>query len=298
MGAGRLWNNLSGAVPNAILGAAPLEGGFAWLAPCQRTPQPADPAPSNRAEAYHQFMLGRLLNGQGETEEAAAAYQRAAELDPTSAEILGELAELYAQQGRVQDAIATAESALELDSASVQGHWVLGNIYVAFAEQPGGGASSGDSPSPARQAIGHLEQARQPLVFNPGLELRLGNLYVQVEDFEAALEILEPLARRTSNSRGVVLGLTDAYAGVGRLDDAVDTLEGLLAEQPFSRGLSRLARLYEMQDRWADAADAYERALQRRPDSRTLKFRLARALLTDGRTASRARSAPVVDRRG
>ena len=231
-------------------------------------------------------MLGRLLNGQGETEEAAAAYQRAAELDPASAEILGELAELYAQQGRVQDAISTADSALELDSASVQGHWVLGNIYAAFADQPGGGTSSGDSPSPARQAISHLEQARQPRVFNPDLELRLGNLYVQVEDFEAALEILEPLARRTSSSRGVGLGLTDAYAGVGRLDDAVDTLEGLLAEQPFSRGLSSLARLYEMQDRWADAADAYERALQRRPDSRTLKFRLARALLTDGRTAA------------
>lgn len=243
--------------------------------------QTSEPSGGSRGEAYHQFMLGRALNGQGDTEAAIAAYRRAAELDPTSAEIPGELAELFAQQGRIQEAIATAESALDLDPDSVQGNWVLGNIYAAFAEQPG--AQPERAESSARRAIDHLEKARQPLVFNPGLELRVGSLYLLLGDYQAAVEVLEPLAQSAPDAREVVLRLADAYAGVGRTSDAVDTLQTLLAREPFSRGFTRLADLLEDLDRWDDAVTAYERAIEQRPDSRTLKYRLARALLNAGR---------------
>jgi tetratricopeptide (TPR) repeat protein len=263
-----------------VIGCAALSG--TPHAAAQASDQPA----AARAEAYHQFMLGRWLNGQSETEAAIVAYRRAAELDPTSAEILGELAELFAQQGRIQEAIATAESALAIDPDSIQGNWVLGNIYAAFAEQPGADPTPVRTESSARRAIDHLERARQPLVFNPGLELRLGSLYLQVEDYAAALETLEALADQAPDAREVLLRLAEAYVGVDRVDDAIVTLEDLVEREPFSRGFSRLAILYESQDRWADAVTAYERAIEQRPDSRTLKFRLARALLNDGRIAA------------
>ncbi len=241
------------------------------------------PASNARAESYHQFMLGRQLNGAGEIEAAIAAYRLAAELAPESAEVLGELAELFAQQGRVDEAIQTAERALELAPDNTQGHWVLGNVYAAFAEQPGGGTALGGSPeAAARRALGHLEQARQPLSYNPGLELRVGRLQLQLGDYDAAIQTLEALADRVPESPDVVLSVADAYEAADRSAEAIARLEQLLQLRPSSRASSRLAGLYERQERWSDAAAAYRSALSRRPDSQTLKLRLARALLSGG----------------
>ena len=53
------------------------------------------PSPASKAEAYYQFMLGRHLEGEDELEQSIAAFQKAAALDPTAAEVPAELAALY-----------------------------------------------------------------------------------------------------------------------------------------------------------------------------------------------------------
>src|SRR5262245_59650351 len=63
--------------------------------------------------AYYEFMMGMQLETQGDAPGAAAAYQRAEKLDPSSAEIPAALAELYARLNRPTEAIAAGERAVK-----------------------------------------------------------------------------------------------------------------------------------------------------------------------------------------
>src|SRR4051812_45697388 len=67
------------------------------------------------AEAYTQFLLAQRLENADDADGAIAAYKRAIELDPGSADIAAELASLYYRANRAQDAVNTAEGALKLD---------------------------------------------------------------------------------------------------------------------------------------------------------------------------------------
>src|SRR5262249_19051072 len=80
-------------------------------APARAGQPPADPT----GQAYAQFLLGHYLEEADDVNGAIAAYKRAMELDPRSAEIAAELAGLYMRQNRAQDALSTAEHALTLD---------------------------------------------------------------------------------------------------------------------------------------------------------------------------------------
>src|SRR5688572_33287169 len=51
--------------------------------------------PQNPSNAYYEFLLARRLEGEGDSDRALAALQRAAAADPTSAEIKAEIAGLY-----------------------------------------------------------------------------------------------------------------------------------------------------------------------------------------------------------
>ena len=57
-----------------------------------RAPQAAEAASTKVAAAYEQFLLGHRLEQQDDVTGAIAAYKRAIDLDPLSADIGGELA--------------------------------------------------------------------------------------------------------------------------------------------------------------------------------------------------------------
>ena len=255
------------------------------------------PSSDARAEAYYEFIRGRDLNARGETAAAIDAFLRAAELAPEAADVRSELAEVFAQEGRVESAIDVAERALAIDPDNHLAHWVLGNVYAAFADQPVGAAGPVGPPDAARRAVDHLTKAREPLVFNPQLELRLGGLQVRLGEFDEAVVTLEALALSVPDAGDVVLVLADAYEGAERIGDAVAMLERFIADQPFSRGLRRLADLYEEQDRWSDSVAVLRQAIAGQPETHGLHVRLARALLGDGQPeAARDELRGVIDR--
>src|SRR4029450_11909423 len=103
----------------------------------------AQPKPDRVAEAYAQFLLGHHLDERDDETGASAAYQRAMELDPTSADIPGELAAVYLRQNKVQEAMTTAEQAVKIAPGNREANRVLGVIYAALAESGRGGAGRG-----------------------------------------------------------------------------------------------------------------------------------------------------------
>jgi tetratricopeptide (TPR) repeat protein len=247
---------------------------------------------STTPDAYYQFLLGRHLEGNGDVEKAVAAYQRAAAIDPESAEIPAEMASLYARQGRVKEARAAADASLKLDPANIDAHRVLGSLFASMAEPDEGSKTpAGDVTAAARQAIGHLEKAHRAdgTDRDVGLDLALSRLYLQVGDNQKAADLLRRVVEYEPDAGEAYVLLAHAETVLGHPDRAIDALEDASASNP--RLLGTLANLYESQRQWADAASAYERLSALNPTSTDAKTKWASALLqsNDPANATKAR---------
>src|SRR5437867_9420129 len=84
---------------SAVLASAEPQPRRAQPAP----PQPAAGAADKMGEAYAQFLIAHRLAENDDEAGAIAAYKRAMELDPASADIPAELAGLYLQADKVQE---------------------------------------------------------------------------------------------------------------------------------------------------------------------------------------------------
>jgi tetratricopeptide (TPR) repeat protein len=248
------------------------------------------PKPNRAAEAYQQFLLGHYLDERDDEAGAIAAYKRAMELDPTAADIPGELAALYLRENKVQEAMTTAEQALKIAPANREANRVLGVIYAALSESGRGGRSRGPvaggsatNDENLAKAIKHLELAMAGVVgeVDPNVRATLARAYVLGGQYDKAIPILSGLVEEQPNwSDGPVL-LAEAYAAAGRNSDAIAWLKEHAEEDP--RLLPTLADFYERERQWKDAAEIYGRAVQRqRRDSPELKARYANALVFAG----------------
>ena len=246
------------------------------------------PAASPAAQAYYQFMLGGHLESEGELDRAMAAYREAARLDPESAEIRAELAGFFARQGRVDDASREARAALALDPANHEANRILGSILASLADP----AAEGDATDRATgEAALHLERGRRGdgTDADPALDLVLARLYIRSRQHEKAVTLLQDLLERELIPVAYLL-LAEAWNGVGNAAEAARALEAGAQASP--RLLLSLAEMYEGQQRWTDAAAAYERAAALTPQSAEVKTRWAGALLNasdDDAATARAR---------
>lgn len=248
------------------------------------------PAADAKAQAFYEFLMARRMEAAGDNAGALAALERARALDPASAEISAEIAGYYSRQNRTADAMAAAERALGLDRSNVEAHHVLGVIYSAMAD----GAmppSAGRTIASARDsAIEHLSaiQTEPLMATNPNLQMTLGRLQLRGGKADLAIPILEKVAQQAPWAAEPLVLLYEAQTTLGRLDDAAETL--LAAAQINPRYWPMLGQFYERQDRWTEAASAYEEAVTAtRQPSRDLQIRYAAALINSESGAGKAR---------
>src|SRR5262245_20215366 len=253
--------------------------GFSLSRTAAAQPAPAPSAPASVAEAYAQFLIGHHLEEDDDVDGAIAAYKRAMALDPTAADVTAQLAGLYLRQNKIQEAMATAEQALKVAPSNSEANRVLGIVYAALAEASSGRNAKNDDN--LAKAIQYLEQALehpQGGIPDPNVRATLARAYLNKGVYDKAIPLLADLVKQEPGwSDGPVL-LAEAYAGAGRTKDAIDWLE----EQNDPRLMPALGDFYEREQRWSDAAKAYERALQRTPRNADLKTRYGSALLKTG----------------
>jgi len=251
----------------------------------RQTQKAADPL----AEAYYQFVLGRRLEDEGDVDGAIAALTRAIKLDAASAELLTELAELYARQSRVREAIASAEAAIKINPGNSGAHRVLGSIYARLAERDERGEGAAPAATPfMRQAIDHLERSLKEARPDAaaGVRLTLARLYMQDGSTDKAIGVLKQvLADEPWLPQGVAM-LAQAYTDAGRGPEAIALLKEAVAVEPSF--YSVLAEAFEKNRQWAEAAEAYAEASGQSPQDVDLKTRWASALLNaPGEAAAR-----------
>jgi len=247
--------------------------------PCAAAAQTAPAQSSSVAEAYAQFLLGHHLEEDDNVDGAITAYKRAMALDPTAADITAQLAGLYLRQNKIQDAMATAEQALKIAPANSEANRVLGIVYAALAETSGGKNAKADDN--LAKAIRHLELAiahQQAGVSDPNVRATLSRAYINSGAFDKAIPLLTDLVKQEPGWGDGPMLLAEAYTGAGRTKDAITWLE----EQNDPRLMGALGDFYEREQRWTDAAKAYEGAMQRTPRNQDLKTRYASVLLKTG----------------
>ena len=253
-----------------------------WVSPARAAQQPTA---SRESDATYFFMLGRYLESQGKIDEAVAAHKQAIEAEPKSAGLRAELAGLYARQDKALESLQMAESALEQDPDNREANRILGTIYAAFMgqKQP---IRPGDSPAQyGAKAVAALEKARQPNTLDVGLELTLGRLYVQTGAFAKAIPLLQRVVADQPQFLEAAFLLSAAQEGSDRLEDATQTIEEVVRQNPgYYRGQLRVAELYEQQQRWQEAADAYGRAQKLNARATGLTTRRAAALINSGKS--------------
>ena len=261
------------AIAAALLIALPLPGAAqSATATAQSTGAKASGAPA--PDAYFRFVMGRHFESEGDVDRAIEAYRAAARLDPASAEILAELAGLYARQGRLEDALTEARRALAVDSANYEAHRVIGTLLASVLEET---APPEQREKQIETAIAHLEQARRPDGDpDPSVGLTLGRLYLRTGEAGKAVTLLRDVVEHHPILE-VWLLLGQAYSAAGQPEQAVRALEEGTAFDP--RLFVALAETYERQEQWTEAAAAYERAAALGPPSADLRTRWAGALL-------------------
>lgn len=258
----------------------------------QQTPAAGD----STAQAYLEFLLARRLEAQGDTSGALEALKRALALDPKSAELHAELAGFYARQNKGPESVEAAERALALDPKNVEAHRMLGLVYAAW--------SDGAAPAPAgrtaadlrTRAIEHLSSIRDTpaMATDLNLQLTLARLLMRAGEPARAVPLLDNIVSQAPFASEPYLLLAEARVSLGRVDDAIASLE--MAAELNPRHYGALAELYERQRRWADAAGAYEQAIKagRGPASRDLRLRYATALINAGDAVTAATARDVL----
>jgi tetratricopeptide (TPR) repeat protein len=221
---------------------------------------------TSTADAYYLFMQARQLEKNGDVKEAIATLQRAIRIEPGSAELRAELASIYARQNMAVDALDTAEEALKVNPDNREANRLIGSIYAALAEQNRPLRPGDDVSAYPSRAIAALEKARHAQRLDLGLDLALGRLYLrQGRHEDAIVPLLRLFDQQPQYSEGGML-LAAAQEELGRIAEAIDTLEATLRANPtFFRAQVRLIELYERSRRWKEAADAYARAQAMNP---------------------------------
>ena len=235
-------------------------------------------AQQNSASAYYEFLQARRLGGEGDTDGALAALQRAAAADPTSAEIKAEMAVLYMRKNPVprNDVERVAKEALAIDANNVVANRELGNLY-ARAVLSARGTAAPQVAQDAKTAIEYLERAAKGVVgVDLELQYTLGQMYLRNNEPEKAVQAVGRVVQQNPGIPAAHQLLASAHAAAGNVKGAIASLSDVVEYVP---GLAvDLARYLEQDGQLREAAAAYTIALTQRPNDWQLKLQRIAAL--------------------
>ncbi|WP_068845323.1 tetratricopeptide repeat protein [Planctopirus hydrillae] len=223
---------------------------------------PRTPAEEKQAEALAWFMSGSLFESRLEWKRAYTAYQRAAELDPGSAETYRKLMQIALIQEQPAQAMSWAMKVVDLDPADFE---VLHTLAAGMAAQQKGA-----------EAIKFLEQAANSPTLDPlsnwaiRLQRDLAILYLATGDIPKAADKYELLLK--------VFKKPDEF----KLDPR---FRNELMNDPRT-GAERVAQVLLDAERVAPAREALELAVKTGKASRgNVNFYQAKLLLLEGKPA-------------
>jgi tetratricopeptide (TPR) repeat protein len=258
------------------------------------------------------YLSGVIAQAQNRLDDARRDLQHALELQPNALDVLSALARVQVASGQGAQAVARVEQLVASEPRNAPALDLLGQLYVSTNNIP--------------QAIQVLNRAIQaaPTWWYPYRSLAVA--YLAQKDPQRAIQAYQDGINAAPDAEQLTFELASFYERQGRIDDAIslyeriyehnpgsvraaDTLAMLLVtyktDQPSLDRARDVTRRFANSDdgtlldangwvrfkrgEYADALPVLQRAAQRAPDSKIIRYHLGMAELHQGEVA-RARS--------
>lgn len=263
--------------------------------------------------------LGAALLEAGHLDEAAIAFQNAQDLAPTAPAPMVGLADVKLRQHDHAGAASLLQRAIEIDPDYKAAHYSLGLAYrgLGRSQEAARELAQGLNASPRFMPDPLSKQVRQYMIYPAGraeraLELaaagrtteavallekglvtrpqdlgminELSKIYVQMNEYDKALELLSRAKRLNEHDFRTFISLARCYLAMGRHAEALAHADRAtdLAPTNLRTHLSRASVLSAM-GRHVEALPALEAAVQLEPRSAELHVRVAQTCLRLGR---------------
>jgi tetratricopeptide (TPR) repeat protein len=268
-----------------------LVAGVLTSAAAQRPANPPSAQTASAAdaqsEAYFNFMMGHLYQGdfrstsqRADAERAIEFYKKAYALNPSSNVIGEELAEMYFISQQIDDAVAEAESVLRRDPNNLASRRLLSRIYIRSLGQQ---RSNADQESRANLAIDQLREIMRIDPKDSDSALWLARLYRLTGRDDPAEQTLRTLLARDADNINGIAQLAQLLVDQGNAAEAIPLLEKFLEDRPSGDLYNLLGDAYTRMNNLPSAEQAYRRAVQIEPDRARHLRGLAQTLFSEER---------------
>jgi serine/threonine protein kinase/tetratricopeptide (TPR) repeat protein len=201
-------------------------------------------------------------------QKALAAAQQADQLNDNLAEVHSALGSVYSATGKNTEAIAELKRAQTLAPNSDEAYRRLGDAYM----------KSGDSA----QAVQAFEKAVRVDPYYWFNQNALGNAYFQLGDYGKALTAFQQVTQLEPENAVGYEGVGDVLLQQGKYQECIPAYQKALQIQPYWSTYSNLGTAYFFLKEYAQAADAYGKAVQLNSNDQTTTENLGDAYRWSG----------------
>lgn len=198
------------------------------------------------------ILLSSIRFAQNDKEHALAELNRAIELNPTRGESYLSLARFYLVTNDASKAEEAFKKAVSVDPNSALVHVEYGKYLVQANRAP--------------EAEAELKKAVEVAPADRNARFTLASFYQINKQLDKAEETYKALADLNKDRPDSQAILADFYSSVGRTDDAVRILQGILGKSPeYAQGRYRLAEILMMRGDQKNAQAQIDEALKKDP---------------------------------
>jgi len=225
-----------------------------------------EPSDEKRQQAMQYFIKAKVFEAQRNYLGAIVALRSAADLDPTSPTIFGQLAHNYRQIGDPRMAVFFARKGLRLDPQRSD----LRRMLIQLLER------SGERDA----AVGELEKLLKEEPDNWRLYQHLAYLYMEAGEVEKVGPLFQQLLQREDLPVDVKVDVANMLSRVGRQERAEQVYVEILKEQSDNEDAwLGLAELLLAQGKRDEAILCYRQAGRALPESSAVPYYLARMMV-------------------
>ena len=245
-----------------------------------KAPEPvkAAEAPA-KAAAYYNFAMGHLYaemaaayGNRGEyVNKAIEYYQAALKLDSSATFLTEELTDLYIQSGQLARAVTEAENLLKQNPDNLDARRVLGRIYVRYI---GDGSTGKIDENMLNKSIEQFAIVTSKDPKDVDSWLALGRLYRVAHKSPEAEKAFKQAQQADPDNDEALTGLAMVYSDLGDTKSATDMLRRAGDKHPDVNTFARLAGFYENMRDFADAAEAWKKAIPLAQESEQHKLQM------------------------
>ncbi len=215
---------------------------------------PPGKKPYQNGDRYFYFVESQLMRKRGDLDGAVHALEQALALDPGSAYIKRELANLFLRQRKTEKALAVVEGMLNDNPEDISLMILYGKLLQGLKRDV--------------EAEGVYERVLRADPGQKEIYLRLGAIYMEKGDVENAFRIYQSLVREHPDAYAGHFFMGKIYYDQGYLKKAEEQFKLTLSLEPdLEEPRFELINIYQVQGKNRQAIEIYQELLEKEPDN-------------------------------